>query len=86
MSQKLTSEMSIVIFQETALGFDCTKDLQSLKRKKLGQVKFWAFLNIGHFNTICQQTKFSQSCSQVEAVGGAYKLIIFSVENDQSSM
>ena len=59
MAQKLTSEMSIIIFQETALGFDCTKDLQFLKRKKQGQVKFWAFLNIRHFNVICQYTKFS---------------------------
>ena len=86
MPQKLTSEMSIIIFQETALGFDCTKNFQFLKRKKLGHFKYWAFLNIRHFNMICQHTKFSQSCFQAEAVRGAYKLIIFSVKEDQSSM
>ena len=53
MPQKLTSEMSIIILQETAFGDDCTKNLQFLRRKKLGQVKSWAFLNIGHFNMIC---------------------------------
>ena len=53
MPQKLTSEMSIIILQETVFGDDCTKNLQFLRRKKLGQVKSWAFLNIGHFNMIC---------------------------------
>ena len=87
MPQKLTSEMSIIIFEETALGFDCTKNLQFLKRKELGQVKYWAFLIIGHFNMICQHTNnFLISRFQAEAVGSAYTLIIFSVKNDQSSM
>ena len=34
---------------------------------------------------ICQHTNFLISYFQVEAVVGAYKLIIFSVKNDQSS-
>ena len=87
MSQKCTSEMSTIIFEETALDFHCTKNLQFLKRKKLGEVKYWAFLNIGHFNMICQHTNnFLISRFQEEAVGSAYKMIIFSVRNDQSSM
>ena len=59
MPQKLTSEMSMIMFQETVFGFDCAKNFQFLRRKKLGQVKFWAFLNIKHFNMICRHTKFS---------------------------
>ena len=73
MVEKLTREMSIITFQETAHGFNCTKDLKFLKRKKLGQVKFWAFLNTGHFNMNCRHTKFSSILlSGKKAVGGAY--------------
>ena len=68
--------MSIIIFQETALSYYCTKNLQ-----------FSTFFSIGHFNIIFQHTNnFLISRFLAEAVGSAFKLILFSVKNNRSAM